>query len=63
MDNVKGKAKEAAGDVTGDKRLKRKGKADRAAGSAKDTASHAVDKAKEVASDATDKVDRRADKD
>lgn len=63
IDNIKGKAKEAAGDVTDDKRLKRKGKADRAAGSAKSTASNAVDKAKDVASGATEKVEKALDKD
>jgi uncharacterized protein YjbJ (UPF0337 family) len=55
-DNIKGKAKEAAGDLTDDERLKREGKTDRAAGSVKDTVSNAADKAKDVASDAADKA-------
>ena len=35
-DEAKGRVKEAAGDLTGDKSLKNEGKADRAAGKAKD---------------------------
>ena len=42
-DDAKGRLKEAAGAVTGDDRLRREGKLDQAAGSAKD----AVDKVKD----------------
>ena len=35
MDDAKGRAKEAAGDLTGDRRLKREGKVDRASGGLK----------------------------
>ena len=41
-DKAKGRVKEAAGDLTGDKELKKDGRADRAGGSLK----NAVDKAK-----------------
>ena len=43
-DQIKGKAKQAAGVLTGDKKLEREGKLDRAAGSIKKTASEVVDK-------------------
>lgn len=42
-DDLKGRAKEAAGDLTGDKDLKREGKVDRAAGAAKDKVEDAKD--------------------
>jgi uncharacterized protein YjbJ (UPF0337 family) len=51
MDDLKGRAKEAAGDVTDNKDLKAEGKADRAAGGIKDKVSDAVDAVK-------DKIDR-----
>jgi uncharacterized protein YjbJ (UPF0337 family) len=50
-DDVKGRVKEAAGDLTGDKDLQREGKLDQAKGAVKDK----VDKA-------TDKIDEAADK-
>ena len=40
-DDMKGRAKEAAGDLTDDEDLKNEGKADRAAGSLKDKANDA----------------------
>jgi uncharacterized protein YjbJ (UPF0337 family) len=49
-DQVKGRIKEAAGDLTGDKDLKREGKADRAEGALKgklDDAKDAVDRARD----------------
>jgi uncharacterized protein YjbJ (UPF0337 family) len=48
FDDLKGRAKEAAGDVTDDKDLEREGKTDRAAGKVKDKASEAVDKVKDA---------------
>jgi hypothetical protein len=39
-DEAKGRVKEAAGDLTGDKSLKNEGKADRAAGKAKGRRRH-----------------------
>jgi uncharacterized protein YjbJ (UPF0337 family) len=47
-DDAKGRVKEAAGDLTGDKDLKREGKVDKAAGKAKDAVGDAADKAKGV---------------
>jgi uncharacterized protein YjbJ (UPF0337 family) len=47
-DKAKGRVKEAAGDLTGDKDLKREGKVDRAAGSAKKAVGGAADKAKDA---------------
>jgi uncharacterized protein YjbJ (UPF0337 family) len=47
MDDIKGRAKEAAGDLTDNDRLKREGKVDRAAGSVKETAKNATDKVSE----------------
>jgi uncharacterized protein YjbJ (UPF0337 family) len=46
-DEAKGRAKEAAGNLTGDEGLEREGKVDRAAGSVKEKAGAAADKAKE----------------
>jgi len=46
-DDLKGKAKEAAGNVTGDDDLKSEGKTDQAAGSVKETVSNVVDKVKD----------------
>jgi uncharacterized protein YjbJ (UPF0337 family) len=47
-DDLKGKAKEAAGDLTDDKGLKREGKVDKATGTVKDKAGDAGDKLKDV---------------
>ena len=47
-DKLKGHAKEATGDVTGDDDLKREGKVDRASGSVKDKVGDAGDKVKDV---------------
>jgi uncharacterized protein YjbJ (UPF0337 family) len=47
-DELKGRAKEAAGDLTDDKSLKNEGKADRAAGKAKDAVDAGADKVKDV---------------
>lgn len=46
-DEHKGRAEEAAGDLTGDKDLQREGKVDQAAGKAKEAVDKAGDKAKE----------------
>lgn len=48
VDRVKGRLKEAAGSLLGDKELKRKGRADQKAGRAKEKAEEVVDKAKEA---------------
>lgn len=47
-DEVKGRLKEAAGDLTDDEGLKREGKVDRAEGSVKDAADKVSDKVKNV---------------
>ena len=48
-DDMKGRVKEAGGDLTGDKSLKNEGKVDRASGKVKDAVGGAADKAKDVA--------------
>ena len=59
MDDAKGKAKEAAGVVTGDKDLEREGKLDRAGASVKEKAEDLKDKVEDV----VDKVKHNVDKD
>ncbi|SFK18714.1 CsbD family protein [Methylocapsa palsarum] len=49
MDKVKGAAKEAAGRMTGDKTLQAEGKADKAAGAARQTVGDIKDAGKKVA--------------
>ena len=49
-DEVKGRVKEAAGDLTGDKDLQREGKIDQAAGKAKRAVDKVIDKARESVS-------------
>lgn len=46
IDEAKGRAKEAVGDLTGDKELKDEGKVDRASGKVKDAVGNAADKLK-----------------
>lgn len=52
VDNVKGRAKEAVGDLTDNKDLEREGKTDQAAGNVKNK----IGNMKETAEDAVDKV-------
>jgi uncharacterized protein YjbJ (UPF0337 family) len=52
MEKVKGHAKEAIGDVTGDDELEREGKRDRLAGGAKEKA----EEAKDAVEDGIDKI-------
>ena len=47
-EDVGGRVKEAAGDLTDDKDLKREGKLDQASAKVKDTAEDAVDKVKDA---------------
>jgi uncharacterized protein YjbJ (UPF0337 family) len=47
-DKAKGNVKEAAGDLTGDKDLKREGKVDQASGSVKDKVGDAADSVKDA---------------
>ena len=48
FDDGKGRLKEAAGDLTGDKDLQREGKVDQASGTVKDAVGDVADKAKDV---------------
>ncbi len=48
FDNLKGRAKEAAGDLTGDEDLEREGKVDQASGRVKDKVGDVADKAKDI---------------
>ena len=57
-DEAKGRVKEAAGDLTGDKDLEREGKLDQAGATVKEKTGKAVDKTKEVLDDVLDGDDR-----
>jgi uncharacterized protein YjbJ (UPF0337 family) len=48
LDDMKGRVKEAGGDLTDDQGLKNEGKVDRATGSVKDAADDAADKVKDA---------------
>jgi uncharacterized protein YjbJ (UPF0337 family) len=48
MDDLKGRAKEAAGDLTDNEDLKDEGKVDRASGKVKDAVGGVADKAKDM---------------
>ena len=48
VDTAKGRVKKAAGDLTGDEKLRREGKVDEASGAVKDKIGDAADKAKDV---------------
>jgi uncharacterized protein YjbJ (UPF0337 family) len=61
-DDLKGRAKEAVGDLTDNDELKREGKADRAGGKAKEVIENAGEKAKDLVDDLKDKV-QGSDKD
>ncbi len=54
-DETKGRVKEAAGDLTGDKKLKREGKVDRGSATAKEK----VDKVADAVKDKLDRDERR----
>jgi uncharacterized protein YjbJ (UPF0337 family) len=53
-DDLKGRAKEAAGDLTDDKDLKREGQMDQAGASVKQKVGNTVDTAKDKVNDALD---------
>lgn len=61
-DDLKGRAKEAVGDLTDNDELKREGRADRAEGKAKEKIDRLGEKAKDVVDDVRDRLDR-ADRD
>lgn len=48
LDDAKGRAKKAAGELTGDQRLKDEGTVDKATGKVKDAVGGVADKAKEL---------------
>jgi uncharacterized protein YjbJ (UPF0337 family) len=48
MDDVKGRVKEAAGDLSGDKDLKNEGKVDKATGAIKEKVGDVADKVKDI---------------
>lgn len=58
-DRAKGRVKEAAGDLTGDKDLEREGRMDQAGATVKEKAGKAVDKTKEAVDDLMDRDDDR----
>jgi len=58
MDKAKGRVKEAAGDLTDNESLKRKGRADQLGGSAKEKVGDAADKVEEAVDRAKDKLTR-----
>jgi uncharacterized protein YjbJ (UPF0337 family) len=55
-DKVKGRMKEAAGKLTGDDRLRRKGKVDRGAGTVKDKVDEGAGTVKDKVAEGVDKV-------
>ena len=55
-DDLKGRAKEAAGDLTDNDQLKREGRADRTVGKAKDFIDEVGEKAKDVVDDIKEKL-------
>ncbi len=57
-DDLKGRVKEAAGDLTDDEELEREGKMDRLAGRAKELADDAKAKADEVVDSLRERLDR-----
>ena len=57
-DDIKGRVKEAAGVVTGDKDLEREGKADQAGAKVKKTAEKAKEKVDDAVDAVKDKLDR-----
>jgi uncharacterized protein YjbJ (UPF0337 family) len=56
LDQAKGRIKQAAGDLTGDDRLKRDGRADETAGKVKDGLDTAADKLRDAVDSAKDKL-------
>jgi uncharacterized protein YjbJ (UPF0337 family) len=57
-DDLKGRAKEAVGDLTDNRDLKREGKVDRASGKAKEFVDDVKDKADDVIDKVKDKLHR-----
>jgi uncharacterized protein YjbJ (UPF0337 family) len=57
-DDLKGRVKEAVGDLTDNADLKREGKVDRASGKIKETLNDAKDKLEDVVDEVKDKLHR-----
>ncbi|MEG0295018.1 CsbD family protein [Enterococcus sp.] len=57
-DKIKGKAKEVAGDVTGNDKMKAEGMFDQALGKVKEVAADAKDKVEEVSKEIKNKLDK-----
>ena len=57
-DDMKGRVKEAAGNLTGDKDLEREGKVDQAGGKVKKAAEKVGDKVDDAVDSVKDKLDR-----
>lgn len=57
MDNIKGRVKEAAGDLTGDKKLEAEGKADRIKGATEEKVGEAKKKIEETKTEAEEEAD------
>ncbi len=60
-DRLKGRAKQATGDITGDDDLKQEGKTDESAADAKGKVDEATEKVKEKANEAKDKAQDAVD--
>ena len=58
MDEVKGRTKEAIGDLTDDNEMKREGQGDQAAGNVKQKIDDAGDWAEDKVDDVKDRIDR-----
>jgi uncharacterized protein YjbJ (UPF0337 family) len=56
LDKGKGRVKEAVGDLTDDKSMKREGRADRVGGAVKEKAADATDKVEETVDRVKDKL-------
>ena len=59
VDQAKGRIKQAAGDLTGDRDLENEGKADEAEGKAKEFVDKMRDKAEDLIDKTRDKFDKR----
>ena len=58
MDEIKGRVKQAAGNLTGDQKLEREGKADRTGSTVKEKIDTARDKADDMVDKVKDKLHR-----
>jgi uncharacterized protein YjbJ (UPF0337 family) len=63
IEDIKGRVKEAAGDLTEDEQLEREGKLDQASANVKEKVGDVADTAKEGVEKVKDKVQEKMDKD